>query len=72
MGLVVDSASLEHYIAVSVHYDTMGCYGSRMFAMACYGKNLNLLMPFPSSETQYREGSNFVIRIFGFEYLIYQ
>jgi hypothetical protein len=43
MGNVLDSAR-EHYIAVSVHYDTMGCYGSGVFAMACYGKNLNLLM----------------------------
>jgi hypothetical protein len=36
MGNVLDSAR-EHYIAVSVHYDTMGCYGSGVFAMACYG-----------------------------------
>ena len=43
MGNVLDSAR-EHYIIVSVHYDTMGCYGSGVFAMACYGKNLNLLM----------------------------
>jgi len=43
MGNVVGSAR-EHYITVSVHYDAMGCYGSGVFAMACYGKNLNLLM----------------------------
>jgi hypothetical protein len=43
MGNVLDSAR-ERYIVVSVHYDTMGCYGSGVFAMACYGKNLNLLM----------------------------
>jgi hypothetical protein len=43
MGNVVDSTR-EHYIAVCVRYDAMGCYGSGVFAMVCYGKNLNLLM----------------------------
>jgi hypothetical protein len=26
------------------YYGTMGCYGFGVFAMTCYGKNLNLLM----------------------------
>ena len=43
MENVVDSTR-EYYIVVCVHYDAMGCYGSSVFAMACYGKNLGLLM----------------------------
>jgi hypothetical protein len=43
MGNAVDSTR-KHYIAVCVRYDAMGCYGSGVFAMVCYGKNLNLLM----------------------------